>query len=135
MPVSAETMQQLLEKEGTPPKYRNRYLWLIEKLLGWRYSHQLGSWDTGTRSLPENIVLRMLRTHGGMETVIQAMFDRGWLMMLATFQGPGDRSICYKVQFVNAIGQGGTVLATTMIDAVLLAAWRAHRKATEMIDG
>lgn len=128
MAVSTETMTELLEREGTPPKYRSRYRWLGQKLLRWRYSHELGAWDLGSRFLPENLALRALRSQEGMETVIQAMFGHGWLLMLATFQSPKDRSLCYQAQFVDVVGSGGLALATTMIDAVLLAAWRAHRK-------
>lgn len=126
MGVSTETMKEFLEKHGTPPKYRSRYLWLAEALLRWRYSHKLGAWDTGSRFLPANIALRALRTHEGMEDVIRAMVDHDWSMMMLTFRRKKDHSLCYQVEFTDVVGSGGVVLATTMIDAVLLAAWRAH---------
>lgn len=138
MSVSTETMKELLEREGTPPKYRKRYLWLGERLLNWRFNHELGAWDMGRRFLPANVALRMLRSHGGMEGVIKKMYGNGWLMSLSTFQSPKDLTHCYQAQFVDVVGGGGTALSENMIDAVLLAAWRAHRRlfnAEKKLDG
>lgn len=128
MSVSTETMRELLEREGTPPKYRKRYLWLGEHLLAWRFSHELGAWDTGSRFLPEGTAVRMLRSHVWMEAVIATMFGHGWLMSLTTFQTLKKRQLCYQAQFVDVVGSGGIAVSTNMIDAVLLAAWRAHRR-------
>lgn len=127
MSVSTETMQELLEKEGTPPKYRERYLWLGEHLLKWRFNHQLGAWDMGRRFLPANVALRMLRSHGGMEEVIAKMYEHGWLVSIITFQSLKKQELCYQVQFVDLVSDGGIAVSKNMIDAVLLAAWRVYR--------
>jgi len=128
MSVSTETMKELLEREGTPPKYRKRYLWLGENLLNWRLNHQLGAWDMGSRFLPANVALRMLRSHGGIEEVIRKMYDHGWLVSIVTFQSLKKRQLYYQAQFVDVVSGGGLAVSENMIDAVLLAAWRAHRR-------
>lgn len=135
MSVSTETMQELLEKEGTPPKYRERYLWLGEHLLKWRFNHELGAWDIGRRFLPANVALRALRSYDGVEAVIRAMYDHGWLVSITTFQSLKKKELYYQAQFVevfaprgDVVAGGGLAVSQNMIDAVLLAAWRAHRR-------
>ncbi len=128
MSVSTQTMKELLEREGTPPKYRKRYLWLGEHLLQWRFRPELGAWDTGSGFLPEGVALRMLRSHVWMEAVIATMFGHGWLVSITTFQTIKTQQLCYQVQFADVVGSGGLAVSTNMVDAVLLAAWRAHRR-------
>lgn len=72
-------MEKMLREKGTPSEYREKYLRLGDKLLGWKFQPATGAYSMGDRFiLHEGMALRWLRGDEGVRFVLGVMLGSGW---------------------------------------------------------
>ena len=120
--------RRIAESKITEGK-KKEYIWLGERLFGWKYLPAVGAWiDKEGRTASEGVALRWMRSPSGMFEVIDTMNSQGFFLNYEQYQSlekPGHWRVEHRAAFLKTFHRlRGMAYSFSFVDVVLDAAYR-----------